>query len=131
MANFIVNRMEPMEDGNTGDGDTRNVKAVASLRGKRVRTVTKSYNFKAMQKVMYAKEERDKRRFEVKQAAVEVQEKARADAEWSDPVSDKHAKKTKEREDKAGEKTKKKMEKTELYSSEMSNGHSKHGHKKF
>ncbi len=117
--------MEPVDDYYTDDADTRNVKSIARSRGKKVAMVTKSYSHKAVQKIMYAKQERDQRRMEAYKATMEAKEKASADAAWADPVSDKREKKLKEKAAKAEEKTRKKLEKLELSKAELANGHSK------
>ena len=117
-------RMEPAGDEfyTAEDGDTRNVKAVARTRGKTVRMVTKAYGHKAVQKIMYSKEEKEKRRKEAFAVIEKEEDKKREAEEWADPHSDKKVMKAKAKEAKAEEKLRKKIEKMELYKSELSNG---------
>ncbi len=116
--------VDAVDDDFPMDGDTRNVKGVARTRGKRVCMVTKAYSHKAVQKIMYAKEERDKKRQDVKDAEEMERRKREEEKEWADPTSDKRIKKMKEKEARSEEKARKKMEKLELYKAEtIADGH--------
>ena len=110
-------------------GDTRCVKAIARTRGKQTSMVTKSYSHKAVQKIMYSKQEKDKKSREVHEAISKEDDKRREDEFWADPMSDKRDKKMKEKATKAEEKVKQKLEKMQIYDSEMQNGKKKSKHK--
>ena len=76
-------------------------------------------------KIMYSKEERDKKRYDAHKAVEEEKKKAREEEYWADPVTDKHSKKMQDKLKKAEEKARKKLEKLELTKAEMSNGRKK------
>ena len=107
------------------DKDTRNVKAQARTRKMRIGTVTKSYNYKAMKKIKYSKEDRGKKSYDAYKADEDEKERIKEEVKWTDSVTDKHTKKIKEKQEKMEEKTRKKLEKLELYKSEMKNGRKK------
>eukprot|EP00826_Nyctotherus_ovalis_P055839 TRINITY_DN7460_c0_g1_i5.p1 TRINITY_DN7460_c0_g1~~TRINITY_DN7460_c0_g1_i5.p1 ORF type:complete len:117 (-),score=57.66 TRINITY_DN7460_c0_g1_i5:194-544(-) len=115
--------MEPNDGDYVANVDTRNVKAQAGARGKRMGMVKKSYNHKAITKIMYAKEEREKRRYDAYKVAEDEKQRIKEEKEWADPVSDKHSKKKQEKAMKAEEKVRKKLEKLQLTKAEMKNGH--------
>ena len=110
-------------------GDTRCVKAIARTRGKQASMVTRSYSHKAVQKIMYSKLEKDKKSHEAHEAITKEEEKRKEDEHWADPMSDKRDKRMKEKATKAEEKVKKKLEKMQLYDSEIQNGKKKSKHK--
>ena len=117
--------MEPNGEDYDGVADKRNVKAQARGKGKCMGMVKKSYNVKAVKKIMYAKEKRDNQRYGSYKATEEEKERAREEKEWADPISDKHSQKMKEKSLKAEEKVRRKLEKLQLYKAEMINGHKK------
>ncbi len=110
--------------------DTRNVRAVARTRGKRVSMVTKAYSHKAVEKIMYSKEAREKKSRDIKDAADADRTRLEEEKKWADPASDKHAKKIHEKEARAEEKVRKKLEKLDLYKADMADGHKSKGRKK-
>ena len=105
--------------------DTRNIKAQAESRGKSMGVVTKSYGYKAMKKIMYAREERLTKRQEKLETEAEAKLKREEDAKWKpDPTTEKHEKRKKAKEAKTEEKVRKKMEKMTLSKTEsLASGH--------
>ena len=104
----------------TDMADRRNVKATAETRGKVMGMVTKSYNHKAVEKIMYTREEKQKRSKETKQTDNERREKMKEDANWAlDPASQKRLKTVREKEAKTEEKTRKRQEIARLYAAEI------------
>ena len=102
------------EDYYLAEADTRNVKAQADSRGKRVCMVSKSYSHKAVEKILYAKGEKWKRDTEKREKAAEQKHRREENAEWGDPTSERHARKLKDKIAREEEKARKKLEKIKL-----------------